>query len=172
MVLTTHAVFGGFLGGLAQVNPVFSFVLGFLSHFALDAIPHWDYPLGSSTKNKTEDPLKGDFIIGKEFLFDLIKIGTDFLLGIIVVFLYIYKGDILHPQSFLVSNIFWGALGGMVPDFLQFVYYKLKREPLTTLQRFHLFMHTNVRLADWHIVGPLLQIVLIVSVIWVYPFFF
>lgn len=159
------------MGGIGRMHPALAFCAGFCSHFLLDAIPHWDYPLGSSTKHATEDPLKGDFIIGKAFVFDLIKIGIDFLIGLSIVFFFVFNSD-YNFISFLSSSILWGALGGMVPDFLQFAYYKIKKEPLTTLQRFHLFMHTDIRLKDWHVVGPLLQIILIGCALGLYSFFY
>jgi hypothetical protein len=46
MILSTHAVVGAALAGRSDaVPPVAAFVVGFASYFAIDAIPHWDYPL-------------------------------------------------------------------------------------------------------------------------------
>ena len=47
MILSTHAVVGGALAGLFPSHPVAAFAVGFASHFVIDAIPHWDYPLRS-----------------------------------------------------------------------------------------------------------------------------
>ena len=38
---------GGALAGLFPSHPVAAFAVGFASHFVIDAIPHWDYPLRS-----------------------------------------------------------------------------------------------------------------------------
>jgi hypothetical protein len=47
MILSTHAVVGGAIASLMPGHPVLAFVIGAASHFAIDAIPHVDYPLYS-----------------------------------------------------------------------------------------------------------------------------
>src|SRR5260370_21690372 len=44
MILTTHAIVGGALASLFPSHPIVAVAAGFASHFAIDAIPHWDYP--------------------------------------------------------------------------------------------------------------------------------
>mgnify|MGYP000125419269 CR=1 FL=1 len=167
MVLFTHSVVGGALGSLLKSHPVLAFFAGFISHFILDAFPHWDYTLESGQKHESGNELKGDFVIDHRFLFDLVKIGTDLLVGAVIVYLF-FVDNILDPILFLQSGMFWGMVGGILPDFLQFAYYKTKREPLTTLQKFHISVHTNVRLKDRYIIGPLLQIALVLLVLFVF----
>lgn len=170
MVLFTHAVVGGAIGAITRSHPALAFLGGFVSHFVLDAIPHWDYPLESSRAHESGDHLQGDFILDHKFLFDLVKIGTDLLLGIVIVYLF-FSADILSPSKFFFQGTFWGMVGGVLPDFLQFAYYKTKREPLTTLQRFHIAVHTDTRLEGRHIIGPLLQ-VLFVSLVLVVSYIY
>jgi len=155
MILVTHAVVGAGLSTVARANPVFAFGIGFISHFILDAIPHWDYPLQSSTKTQDSNPLDADFIIGKAFYRDITKIGVDFLAGILLSYLFFAYGSSLH--SFVRSGVLWGAVGSMTPDFLQFVYTKVRKEPLISLQKFHIFMHTEKRLSARPVLGPALQ---------------
>ena len=45
MILTTHAIVGAALASFLPSHPIAAFVAGFASHFALDAIPHVDYPI-------------------------------------------------------------------------------------------------------------------------------
>jgi hypothetical protein len=45
MILTTHAIVGGALASLFPTHPIVVIAASFASHFAIDAIPHWDYPL-------------------------------------------------------------------------------------------------------------------------------
>ncbi len=161
MVLFTHAVVGGAIGVALRSHPVSAFLFGFLSHFVLDAMPHWDYHLESSRKHSSGDRLQGNFVMNRSFVFDLIKIGTDLLTGAVIVYLFLY-GDVLNISAFLVQGTFWGMVGGVLPDVLQFVYYKTKREPLTTLQKFHLSVHTQKRLDGRYVIGPLLQIGVVV----------
>jgi hypothetical protein len=156
MILVTHAVVGAGLSAVSRANPLFGFGIGFVSHFLLDAIPHWDYHLESSTKNNEADPLDGDFVIGRAFYRDLVKIAIDFSAGILISYLFFAHGaSFLH---FLESGILWGALGAMTPDFLQFVYTKTRKEPLISLQKFHMFIHAKLRLNDRPVLGPALQV--------------
>src|SRR4051794_1472464 len=47
MILSTHAVLGGAIASLMPNHPLLALVCGIASHFAIDAIPHADYPLRS-----------------------------------------------------------------------------------------------------------------------------
>ena len=162
MILTTHAVVGAAIGTLLPGSPVLSAASGFISHFVLDAFPHWDYTL-SSTKGMEGNKLQGDFIMGRNFIFDLLKIVLDAFVGILLVVLFFDIGG--TPQEFLYSSVLWGALGAMLPDALQFVYYKLKREPLTSLQKFHIAIHSKRNFSKYTIIGPALQVAICVLVI-------
>jgi hypothetical protein len=42
MILSTHAIVGAAIASFLPSHPTIAFVLGFGSHFVLDAIPHWD----------------------------------------------------------------------------------------------------------------------------------
>src|SRR6516225_11831962 len=44
MILSTHAIVGGTIASLFPSHPALVVAAGFASHFAIDAIPHWDYP--------------------------------------------------------------------------------------------------------------------------------
>ena len=81
MVLATHAFAGGILAAAITANPAVAFGIGVISHFLLDAIPHWDYTLSSSRKDP-RNPLADDIQSGKALIGDLAKIGADFLFGI------------------------------------------------------------------------------------------
>ncbi len=165
MILVTHAVVGAGIARVARLHPVPAFIVGFLSHFILDTIPHWDYHLKSSTKGSVANPIDGDFVIGRDFYFDLVKIGFDFSLGLVLPYIFFSQG--MSLVDFATSEILWGAIGGMTPDFLQFVYTKFRREPMVSLQRFHIFMHATRSLSHAHVVGPLLQAGLIAGTVFV-----
>jgi len=70
-------------------------------------------------------------IISKDSCQDFLKIGTDGILGL--VFAFILVGVFRHVSSL---EILMGAIGGMLPDALQFCYWKWKHEPLTTFNDF------------------------------------
>lgn len=136
MTLGTHAIVGGSIAVLVAPHPVSAFCLGFLSHFILDAIPHYDYQLLSLQKGQ-KDSLDVDMRLGRLFIFDLLRIGADLGIGLLILFMF-FGG---HPA--LVLMILAGAFGAVLPDGLQFAYFKLKSPPLRALQRFHSFIHAE-----------------------------
>lgn len=137
MTLTSHAIAGAAVASFFPKSPVPAFVFGFLSHFILDAIPHGHYPIKSHTHHP-ENRLAEDMPWGRNLFFDLIKIGVDFTLGLVLSFLLFQK-----PGSPINWILILGALAGMAPDALQFIYWKIRREPLTSLQKFHIWMHAK-----------------------------
>lgn len=153
MTLTTHAVVGASLITLFP-NPAVGLPLAFVSHFLLDAIPHWDYSLESS--NEDADFKKKTLIFTKKTWFDLVKIGTDGLLGLFLT-LFLFGG--YSKISILLLCL--GAFFGMFPDGLQFLYYRFGGSFLTRLQRFHVGIHAKKKLDTRPVLGITLQIIVI-----------
>jgi hypothetical protein len=134
-------------------HPVLAFVGGIASHFAIDAIPHWDYPLRSISIGPGSRPA---LTLNWSLFRDFGLIGFDACLGLAVA-LWLYAS----PAS--AGAVLLGALGGMLPDPLQFVHKLYPREPLRTLQRFHAWIHSKRKL-KWPI-GVASQLSFIVLVI-------
>ena len=87
MTLTTHALVGAAAASLFPEHPYLAFAAGFASHFAIDALPHWDY--ADYLRSMEWDPaqhLHTDMRLGKDFLRDLALIGADALLGFVLTF--------------------------------------------------------------------------------------
>ena len=138
MILSTHAVVGGAIASLFPSDPILAAAAGFASHFAIDAIPHWDYPLRSISVGKGADNRR--LRLNRAVLIDLICIGVDACAGLaLAIWLF------ATPAS--AWAIALGAIAAMAPDPLQFVHSIHPREPLDTLQRFHRWMHSNRKLA-------------------------
>jgi hypothetical protein len=153
MILTTHAIVGGALASLFPSHPTVAFAAGFASHFVIDAIPHWDYPLqsislvpGDRNQLKLDGPL----------LQDLALIGFDACAGLALA-----VGWFATPATAAVVVL--GALAAMLPDPLQFVHSLHPHEPLVSLQRFHRWIHTKRQL-NWP-VGVSSQIMFAAAVI-------
>src|SRR5262249_58022676 len=91
MILSPHAVVGAAIANLLPAHPGAAFVLGFASHFALDAIPHADYPLRSASLDpKIGVPLRFD----RALLQDAITIGADGLVGLLfALFLFSFSRE-------------------------------------------------------------------------------
>ncbi|MDO8504546.1 MAG: hypothetical protein Q7S36_01705 [Candidatus Liptonbacteria bacterium] len=137
MTLATHAVFGAAMAKLAPQNPILAFAFGFLSHYFLDAFPHGHYPIRSHTRHP-ENRLAEDMVYGRQFLIDLFKIGLDFAVGMCLAFFLFRTGN--ATANFIIII---GAFAGTLPDALQFVYWKIRQEPFTTLQKTHLAIHAQ-----------------------------
>lgn len=169
MTLTTHAVTGALIGAVAAHSLPLAAVGGFASHLILDTIPHWDYPLASADKNKTQ-PLETTLHINKAFAKDLLKIGLDACIGLALTVILFFHAPVLVFVGALV-----GAGAALLPDLLQFVYFQFRREPFIMLQRFHaVFMHAKSDLDSKPIIGITFQVLLIagISVMsWLYLIF-
>lgn len=172
MTLTTHAIVGAAVGAVAANNLPLAAVAAFASHLLIDAIPHWDYYLASA-HDDVENPMNNDMdVSGKAFIIDLIKIGIDVLFAAICVFLLFRSAS---PVIFTGAVV--GAIFGVLPDPLQFVYYKMRTNPLILpLQRLHMFIATKIRLnkmkAPWPAIGVLSQTILVLLTILFIKHFF
>jgi hypothetical protein len=137
MILSTHAVVGAALASLMPGHPVVAFVVGAASHFAIDAIPHVDYPLRSISVRRSASSA---FRFNWGLLQDLGLLALDACGGLaIVLWLYASPGATVAVLA--------GALGGMLPDPLQLLQKLYPREPLKSLQRFHAWIHTKRKLS-------------------------
>jgi hypothetical protein len=155
MILITHAVVGAACGAL--LGEGYSAVpAAFVSHFVLDAIPHWDYPLSSRMVAWDGAPAHtvSELIRSSGFWIDCLKIGADVVGGLGLV-AYLTNGDALLLTC---------AAAAMFPDFLQFAHARFPESILSHLQRFHMWIHAQKRITNV-IVGPALQIALIAVVI-------
>lgn len=153
MTLTAHAIVGAGIAAAMPAHPVLGVCLAFLSHFPVDAIPHYDYSLRSDSIN----PKKGGTIrFDKALAIDLFHIGVDFLLGLAL-------GTLFFATSATWPLIAVAAFAGMLPDGLQFLYTRFPREPLATLQRFHQWIHTPYRLHGHRMLGIVSQVVFLIA---------
>ncbi len=165
MTLTTHAITGAALASLTPNQPLVGFAVGFVSHFVLDAIPHWDYPLASQ-KRDGDNPLNDDIVINKDFVKDLFIIGFDGVIGLLLACLFY-----IYYLKYSALVILCGIVGATLPDALQFIQIKFKHEPFNTLRKFHIvWIHSKTRLDSRPFLGILLQIIIIGFVMWLANF--
>lgn len=94
MLLATHSIVAA-TAGEAIGNPILAFCLGFVIHFLLDAIPHYD---------TTDD--------GKFTTRQIVLAGIDGLIGLsVLVWLFLNR-------SYSPYGLLFGAAGGIAPDVL------------------------------------------------------
>ena len=161
MILSTHAVVGGALAGTLTSDPALGFMIGCASHFALDMVPHWDYEL----RSRVGEGEQTDIQIGHAFPYDLMRVALDAVVGCAVIIgVGWYVGLIPSMPALFATPIIWGAFGGMLPDPLQFAYFKWPHEPLKVIFRIHHALHW------WHPYGKIrtpMQGVLLQSIVWI-----
>ncbi len=159
MTLGTHGVVGAAIVAGSGLHPALGLTLAFFSHFVLDALPHYDYKILSLDKAaESHGVVKMSW--GKSFVYDLFRIGIDATVGLILaIFIWQITGATL-PGYVVVA----GAILGMSPDFLQFLYGKIGTGPLAIIQWVHNRFHTRHKLADKLELGILSQGALIIFV--------
>src|SRR5271154_893803 len=113
MILSTHAIVGGAIASLVPSHPLLAVVAGFASHFAIDAIPHWDYPLQSIALGKGADNRR--LRLSRSMLTDLAVTAVDACVGLVLA-LWLFA----TPASVWVVAL--GASAAMLPDPLQFAH--------------------------------------------------
>ncbi len=131
MILSSHAIVGAAIAATFPGHPYLSFVMAFGSHFLLDAIPHKDYKILSL--DKTIGPLDNSVRVDRKLFLDLLRTGTDLLVGIILSIFLFRMGTVVSTAYVIIP----GIIGAVLPDFLQLLYWRFKG-PLVYLQRFHL----------------------------------
>lgn len=164
MTLTAHALTGAAAAALIPAHPFTGFAAGFASHFVLDAIPHWNFK-PRSIRNP-EDLARIDMPFGPQFLKDMLVIGSDGLLGLVLA-LGFFAHDAVTATAALA-----GVAGGILPDALQFAYFKFKKEPLASLQRFHRGIQNTSKTRSLQarpLLGIALQILLLAAVLAAHP---
>lgn len=123
MILTPHILVGAAIA--SKIPNIWGLILAFLSHFILDAIPHWEYSIKGIQKTKKN-----------QFLKDVLKVELDFCLG---VFIFSFLAMDLSP-----IRVIYGLLGiaaAVLPDGLMFFYYISGKRWFKNLGRFHHFIH-------------------------------
>jgi len=125
MYLTVHGASGILIG--SQVgNPWLAFLIGFISHFVLDIIPH------------DSKELKEWYDIGKTLNKFTIIVIIDILIMIILgIVLSVWYNLVFTPA------IIWGITGTLLPDFIWGgrELFKIKNAMLDKYEQLHFWSH-------------------------------
>ncbi len=138
MLVTTHALVGGFLATKIS-NPFVTSPLLFLSHLFLDRLPHWDFGTGFRKRKKITN-----FFLG----------GLDLLGGISTCWLVFQKTLPLNP-------LLWtGVFFSLLPDFLELppLFLDFRPFPFNKFETLHSrFFHRKHQFPQ----GLILQVIII-----------
>lgn len=145
MSILPHTITGAVIGSFTT-NSMLAFLYGVITHLILDFIPHYDPDLRTHRKKP---------LIVK--LFYIFALTVDISLSLVILY-YLIK----YP------NLFWGAIGGIIPDVDNFLQYRFKIFPL--LSKIGIPIHNQG--TSWHnklkfkpgflnvIIGALMQAVI------------
>ena len=98
MFLAVHASVGA-IAGNAVKDPIVAFIIGFISHFFTDMVPHGDENMYEGYKN------------GNKVVRAVMYVAADAVLTVVLVALFFIKEDFFHPM-----NVAMGIVGGLLPD--------------------------------------------------------
>jgi len=131
MLLAPHIIIGALIGTKTK-KPLLIIILGLLSHFILDKIPHWDYSIYNIRHFST--------IQNYNLLFDDIsKILIDIFIGLLIVVLVLHKKNMLNKNH--IPYIVLGIFVSLLPDILWSLNVLIKNNMLNKFTNFHNNLH-------------------------------
>ena len=141
MILTPHILIGAAIG--AQTSNVWvAFLLGLISHYLVDAFPHWEYLAEVNISD----------------LNSIKKILLDLVIGIILVLVLVWS----NPN---IVIILMAVIGSILPDFLHGIYSSFKIKWLKPHFLMHHKIHAFKTLSFWK--GMPIAIIVSLAAIWV-----
>ena len=123
MFLAVHASVGA-LAGNAVSDPFTAFVLGFISHFLTDMIPHGDENMYEGYKSGAKKRLA------------LMYVAADAFATIVLITIFFLKQD-----YFSTVSVAMGIVGGLLPDLLVGLYEIFHPKFLRQFHKFHMRNH-------------------------------
>lgn len=126
MTIAPHALVGAALA-TATTSPTVAFLLGFVSHFLLDAIPHFEPgTLADLSEDSNEWPV-----------WVYVWIFAEIAASVLLIYL-------LFHQRWDANLIYWGAFGGIFVDLVEHSPLAVLR-PLPFFKQLH-WLHENLHL--------------------------
>jgi len=141
-----HMLLGALIGREFD-NLFFIAVLGLVSHFLLDMLPHWDVKYDRQKFREN-----GELDIEKKFIFFNFFL---FIVGLMLVFVLSR-----HNRQ---DHMFFGALMAVSPDLINLLYAKTKNKWITGYVKFH----SRIQGENSFLLGSLLQAALLITLVMV-----
>ncbi len=152
MTITSHTAVGTIIG-LSVGNPILGFIIGFISHYLLDIIPHGDGKI--SDQLRVYKKKKGPITYG----------SIDAIIAIFVLLIILNISPATHNQVFSAA-----VAGSILPDLLTGLYDLTKWRMLKGFYKIHFFFHDLVikRWRDINLTYSLILQVIFVACVLVY----
>lgn len=129
MFITTHATIGALVGA-AFPSRALAFVLGFVSHFLVDMIPHGDEGMLDGYKS------------GAKVRRAVAYVMIDSVIAVYVILLLLS-----NAPAEVAPAVMWGIIGSILPDLIVGVYEVTKVKPF--FRKFTAWHHKN----HHHLIG-------------------
>ena len=152
MYLTVHAAAGALIGNQIN-NALLAFILGFLSHFILDRIPHKD-------PASPEDFLESTLKLSKKMKQFIAIVIIDIALLSFLTLLF-FKRDIF----IYASPVAFGIFGAILPDILAGFYILTGNKYLKKFQKIHNAIHFDHKKINVSIGGGMATQVIMLAII-------
>lgn len=153
MLLTIHGAVGALIG--EQTNSLsLAFIMGFVSHFLLDIIPHGDRHAEDAVKNKKKL---------RKIIYEAIFDTSWGIIFLIVYFTLAYKN---HSNFYPVIA---GIGGAVLPDILVMIY-NLNKKYFFRINFLHLKIHEIIKKEISYPLAIILQILLFFILLNFYKF--
>lgn len=155
MLAASHALVGASLVKMIP-DPKISLPLAFLSHFFLDAIPHWDFITNLEDQEKHYSPSAGTFVPKSQRSAIIAKTILEFSVGVGLSF-YLFQS--VNPV-YLASGIFFAQL----PDYLEapYLFFKISFPPSVAIKKIQTALHSRVSF-PW---GLITQFAVVIPILW------
>ena len=127
MFVTTHVLMGGLIGENTP-TPIVAFLLGVVSHFLLDMIPHGDSHLYYAYKE------------GKNVVRSIAYTTADTVVAVVVL-VYMLETAPYPSRSLMACAV----IGSIIPDFLVGLSEIIPIRPLKWFARTHMRIHDSVQ---------------------------
>ncbi|MEK7647390.1 MAG: hypothetical protein AAB378_03445 [Patescibacteria group bacterium] len=169
MILSSHVVIAAAASAPLLAHPLTApkaaaiLAVSVLSHYAVDAIPHWDYNLSSVVKIDDSRGAGGRQFLPRRRLFfeDLGKAALDGLLGLAVTFLMLN----LSWNWSDIALLLWIAFSAVLPDVASMFYIIFPHAPFSWFHKAHI-VHTSYRWRYSWVSGALSQVATVTVMVW------
>lgn len=157
MILASHIIISGLLASKTQ-NYFLAALIGLISHYILDAIPHWDY-LSEEFKLKANG--NPGFIKSKKFWQEIIKVVADIVIGLLLLFIFLKPSSLINIIPAVIGLFF-----GVLPDPINLLYWMTGWKIIKWNSDVQNFMHYSIhpKIKQGFCSGILIQIVTIALV--------
>ncbi len=143
MILVTHSIIGSALVHTA-LSVGGAFTAGVLSHYLFDMIPHWHYHVPKVKEASLRAPGSAPIKLSRALLADIRLVAIDLAFGLALSFLF-FDGS--------WSVIGAGVFGAVLPDLLVGASKFWPQKLLVLHDKFHRWIHTDIRLDDRPMLG-------------------